>query len=74
MPTVQFTPEDLRKPFESMAVLIRNEDAPDCDGTDCGNYREENGRVVKPPPHSHLIFTGQDPMTTSWCFAISKSL
>ena len=44
-------------------ICIRLEDAPDCDGTDCGE-RYRDGEEREPGPHKHLIVSGDKSKTS----------
>jgi hypothetical protein len=54
--------EALRDPEQSETLLIRNEDAGDCDGSVCGLLGfDERGEECYPGPHHHLVEAGQNP-------------
>ena len=72
MAIIHFTIEEIRDPYDSGRILIRNEDAADCCGEVCGQYHEEDGVALKPRPHGHLVITGLEPATTPRRFPISK--
>lgn len=52
----------LRDPNESAQTLIAQEQAIDCDGSQCGfTLVSEDGDWESLPPHWHLIVTGKLP-------------
>ena len=52
----------LRDPKDSQELLIKLEDAGDCDGSVCGQlYVDRNGEESYPDPHHHLIESGREP-------------
>jgi hypothetical protein len=57
-------------------ICIRLEDAPECDGTDCGE-RYRDGEEREPGPHQHLIVSGDKSKTSvelCTCVVITESL
>jgi len=81
MPTIQFTERDLRSPFDSDLVMIRTEEATECEGEECGervflseeDERRYGCRNPPPlPPHSHLVISGDNPPARTERYAILR--
>lgn len=65
MPIVTIKAEDLRNPFDSNETNVSIEDAPDCDGSVCGNVcADTDGHKVSPGPHFHIVLIGKKPQTS----------
>jgi hypothetical protein len=67
---MDFRPEDLRNPFDSDHITVRNEPAEGCFGEICGKYHEHEGRPLRPAAHSHMVVKGYEPETTERYCAI----
>lgn len=67
-------PEHLRDPLNSEEILVRHEDAFDCDGIDCGTaVGNDLGAPVSYVSHDrHMIVSGRNPLASERCIAISK--
>ena len=71
---LKFRQEELRDPLNSARTLLGAEDAPDCDGVICGQaFLDQNGQMIKPGPHWHLVISGQDPEASVCCYAIKTA-
>ena len=54
--------ETLRDPNDSASKLVRNEDAAYCDGIVCGQaFQDEDGEMIEPNPHHHVVVSGEEP-------------
>ena len=71
---LKFRQEELPDPLNSRKTLLGAEDAPDWDGVICGQaFLDQNGQVIKPGPHWHLVISGQDPEASVCCYAIKTA-
>ena len=70
MAIIKFSERDRHHPFDSDPVLLRIEEAPLCDGEDCGQrvFLSEEEQLQcgyrNPEPltaHYHLVLSGEDP-------------
>ena len=71
MAIIRISAEQLRSPFDSETILIREECAADCEGDVCGKAYWEGGEIVAGPgPHHHLVISGENPTAAERYFAV----
>ena len=60
---IRIKAEELRDPFDSERILIREEDAAHCDGGPCGEalFDQEGELLREPGPHHHIVASGENP-------------
>lgn len=69
MGTMSFTP--LQSRSKSHEICLRIEDAPQCDGSECGWIEHDSdGDLKQVPPHYHMIVSGEFPGCAPQCYAI----
>lgn len=75
MAIIHFTAEDARRIMlpaltakYAGVLALRNEEAPECEGFACGEYRP--GRSIG--PHYHIVLGGAGPETRDLVFAVFR--
>jgi hypothetical protein len=79
MEIIHFTREDvqrIRDARKSDLTKIRIEEAPNCNGVDCGKRvplsEEECGYQEPIGPHCHLVLTGDNPAAGPRLYAVMR--
>ena len=71
MAPIKFSAEELRHPFDSEKILVREECAADCEGEICGTAYWEDGEIIAGPgPHHHLVISGENPKAAERYYAV----
>lgn len=71
MAIIRISAEQLRNPFDSETILIREECAAACEGDVCDNAHWEEGEIVAGPgPHHHLVVSGENPKAAERYYAV----
>jgi hypothetical protein len=71
---IEIPPEAMRDPGDSNQCMLRIDEAADCDGVICGTAidRPETGEPASSKgQHSHLVATGNNPVTSQKYTAIA---